>query len=296
VNAAVEALGFGIVTASVLALAAVGFTLQFGITNIFNLAFANVMGLAAFAAYSVDTSTNDIWLAAVVAILTGAAASLLVNRLLLQPFIRRGQGSFGMIIVTFAISLLIQYGTVLVWGDGQVSYTVRQGVSGIRLLGFVVTPAQLVVVGGAVIAMGSMHLLLKHTKLGKAMRATAVNPTLAGNCGIRTKRVVDAAWTVSGALAGAAGVAFGLDTASFSAYTHQDLLVLIVAAAVLGGIGQPYGAMAGALVIGISVELSALWISSAYNDVIAFAILGLVLLARPRGLFGGTFSTQEITA
>jgi len=296
VNAAVEALGFGIVTASILALASVGFTLQFGITNIFNLAFANVMGLAAFAAYSLDTWTNDIWLAVVVAVFVGAAVSLMVNRLLVQPFIRRGQGAFGMIIVTFAISLLIQYATVLVWGDGQVSYTIQQGVGGKRLLGFIFTPAQLVIVGGAVIAMGSMHILLRHTKLGKAMRATAVNPALAGNCGIRTKRVVDVAWAVSGALAGAAGIAFGLDTASFSAYTHQGLLVLIVAAAVLGGIGQPYGAMAGALVIGISVELSALWINSAYNDVIAFAILGVILLIRPRGLFGGTFSTQEMSA
>ncbi|MGH9102592.1 MAG: branched-chain amino acid ABC transporter permease [Acidimicrobiales bacterium] len=291
----VEAVGFGIVTASILALAAVGFTMQFGITNIFNLSFANVMALAAFVAWSIDTATGSIWLAVVVAIAVGATVSVLINRLILQPFIHRGQKAFGMIIVTFALSLLVEYGVVIVWGEGQVSYTVRQATGSSHILGFLLTPSQLAVIIGAVVAMVAMRVLLKRTKLGKAMRATAVNPALAGSCGIRTGRVVDLAWGISGALAGASGVAFGLDTASFSAYTHEGLLVLIVAAAVLGGIGQPYGAMAGALVIGVAVEVSAYWVSPAYKDVVAFVILGAVLLLRPRGLFSGTFSQQEIS-
>jgi branched-chain amino acid transport system permease protein/neutral amino acid transport system permease protein len=158
------------------------------------------------------------------------------------------------------------------------------------------TASQLAIIGIAVVAMLAVHLLMTRTRLGKAMRATANNPGLARSCGIATDRVIDAAWLLSGALCGIAGVAFVLNTATFSEVTGATFLVPIIAAAVLGGIGQPYGAMLGAVTIGLASEVSAALINPAYKGVVAFAILIVVLLVRPQGILSEIASAKEVAA
>jgi branched-chain amino acid transport system permease protein/neutral amino acid transport system permease protein len=123
------------------------------------------------------------------------------------------------------------------------------------------------------------------TKLGKSMRATASNIELARSCGINTARIIDVAWLVSGALCGIASVALVMNTVSFQATTGSDFLVVIIAAAVLGGVGAPYGAMLGALIIGVVSEVAATYFNPALKNVFAFLVLVLVLLFRPQGLF-----------
>jgi branched-chain amino acid transport system permease protein len=138
--------------------------------------------------------------------------------------------------------------------------------------------------GIAVVAMLAIHLLLTFTRLGKAMRATAANPTLARNCGIPTARVVDVVWLITGALCGLAGTVAAMNSESFAVSNGSGYLITILAAAVLGGAGQPYGAMLGAVLIGEVTELSAAVISPEYKAVVAFAILVVVMVLRPRGL------------
>jgi branched-chain amino acid transport system permease protein/neutral amino acid transport system permease protein len=137
---------------------------------------------------------------------------------------------------------------------------------------------------------------MTRTRLGKAMRATATNPGLARSCGVATDRVIDAAWLLSGALCGIAGVALVLNTATFTEGTGASFLVPIIAAAVLGGIGQPYGAMLGAVTIGLATEVSAALINPAYKGVVAFAILIVVLLVRPQGILSEVASAKEVAA
>ncbi len=117
----------------------------------------------------------------------------------------------------------------------------------------------------AVATMAGVHVLLRYTKLGKAMRATAANRTLARNCGIRTGRVITATWALTGALCGLAGTVFAIDATSFDSSSTDLFLVLILAAVFLGGPGQPYGAMLGALVIGLATEVSAAFIPADYK-------------------------------
>src|SRR5258708_30965011 len=131
----------------------------------------------------------------------------------------------------------------------------------------------------AVAAMAGVHVLLRYTRLGRAMRATAANRTLARNCGIRTGRVITATWALTGALCGLAGVVFAMDAGSFDATATDLFLVLILAAVFLGGPGQAYGAMLGAVIIGIATEVSAAYITPSYKYVIAF----LPLPVLPRG-------------
>jgi branched-subunit amino acid ABC-type transport system permease component len=118
------------------------------------------------------------------------------------------------------------------------------------------------------------------------MRATAANKTLARNCGIRTGRVITITWALTGGLCGLAGVVFAIDSGSFSATSTDIFLVLILAAVFLGGPGQAYGAMLGAVVIGMATEVSAAFIPADYKYVVAFVVLLVMLGVRPTGLLG----------
>jgi branched-chain amino acid transport system permease protein/neutral amino acid transport system permease protein len=126
------------------------------------------------------------------------------------------------------------------------------------------------------------------------MRATSSNRTLARSCGISTDRVSDIAWLISGSLCGAAGVALAITTVSFDFSLGSLFLIPMIAAAVLGGIGQPYGAMLGGLIVGVSSEVAAAVSNPNYKDVVAFMILIIMLLVRPRGLFGAAWSTRRL--
>ncbi len=294
-NTLVPAIGFGIVTASILAVAGVGFTLQFGVTNILNLAYGDIMTAAAFVAYLVTSAGFSVWLALVAGAAFGSVFSVLLNRCLYTPFVRHGTRLFGMIIVTIAVSLIVQNSLLAVFGASFFSLRMSRPAS-VHIAGMVFTNVQIAIIGIAIVAMLLIHLLLRHTKLGKAMRATAADPELARNCGIATDRVIDLAWAISGALCGLAGVILVMNVTSFTDATGAQFLVPIIAVAVLGGIGQPYGAMLGALVIGIASELAAAVISPDYKNVVAFVILVIVLLARPQGILPEIATRKEVAA
>ncbi len=294
-NTIVPAIGFGLITASILAVAAVGFTLQFGVTNILNLAYGDVMAATAFVGYLLTRSGVNIWVALLAGALFGAAFSVVLNRALYTPFVRHGTGLFGMIIVTIAVSLIIQNGLQAIFGATFFSLRMSQGRS-YHLGSFVFTSAQLGIIGIAVVAMLAVHVLLSGTKLGKAMRATATDPELARSCGIATDRVIDATWLLSGALCGIAGIALVMNITSFTSTTGGGSLIPIVAAAVLGGVGQPYGAMLGALVIGVTSEVAAALISPDYKQTAAFLILIAVLLIRPQGILSEVATQKEVVA
>jgi branched-subunit amino acid ABC-type transport system permease component len=294
-NTLMPAIGFGIVTASILAVAGVGFTLQFGVTNILNLAYGDTMTAAAFIAYLMTNAGVSVWLALAVGTAFGAAFSVLLNRAVYTPFVRHGTRLFGMIIVTIAISLILQNGLLAIFGANFFSLPIARPAS-VHIAGMVFTSIQLAIIAIAVVAMLLIHVLLRYTKLGKAMRATATDPDLARNCGIATDRVIDLAWAISGALCGLAGVILVMNVTAFTDTTGSAFLIPIVAVAVLGGIGQPYGAMLGAVVIGIASELAAAIINPEYKDVVAFVILVIVLLARPQGILSEIATRKEVAA
>jgi branched-subunit amino acid ABC-type transport system permease component len=278
-------LGFGLVSASVLAIAAVGFTMQFAVTSVLNLAYGAVMIGSAFVAYAVNQAGASVWIALFAAAAAGAAGSVLLNRGIYAPFQRRGSAPITMVIVSLGMTLIIEFGVQAIVGGTNVSFAMSPGPT-IGGGGFTLTAVQLVIIGVSVLLMGAVHVLLTYTKLGKAMRATAANPTLARACGIRAARVVTVTWALTGALCGVAGTVFGINEGSFGATSADLFLVLVLAAVFLGGPGQAYGAMAGALVIGLATEVSAAYVTPSYKDVIAFVILLAMLAIRPSGLLG----------
>jgi branched-subunit amino acid ABC-type transport system permease component len=285
VSVFVESIGFGLVTAAVLAVASVGFTLQFAVTNVLNLAYGGVMVVSAYAAYAVNQHGVSIWISALAGIGAGALLSLILNNLIYTPFQKKGTSPIGMVIVSLGMTLILVFGTQAIAGPTNVSYSASQGAT-LKPLGFDLTVLQLVIIALSIVLMVLVHVLIRYTRLGKAMRATSANRNLARNCGIRTDRVVTITWLITGALCGLAGVVFALDSGTFGATSTDLFLVLILAAVFLGGPGEPYGAMLGALVIGVATEVSASIVVSDYKDVVAFVILIAMLAIRPSGLLG----------
>jgi branched-subunit amino acid ABC-type transport system permease component len=277
--------GFGLVTAAVLAIAAVGFTMQFAVTDVLNLAYGAVMIASAFVAYALNQAGVNVWIGLLVAAAAGAVGSVLLNQGIYAPFQRRGSAPITMVIVSLGMTLIIEFGLQAIVGGTSVSYTMSQGPT-VRAGGLVLTTVQFAIIGLAIVVMAAVHGLLRYTKLGKAMRATSANRSLARNCGIRTNRIVTVTWALTGALCGIAGTVFAINDGSFGATSADLFLVVILAAVFLGGPGSAYGAMLGAVIIGLATEVSAAYITPSYKDVIAFAVLLIMMVVRPGGLLG----------
>ncbi|MGP7997565.1 MAG: branched-chain amino acid ABC transporter permease [Streptosporangiaceae bacterium] len=281
----VASIGFGLVTAAVLAIASVGFTLQFAVTDVLNLAYAAIMIFGAYIAYAVNQAGLSVWLGLLVAVAACALISVLLNVGVYAPFQRRGTSPITMVIVSLGMTLIIEFGVQAVTGGTAVSYTMSNGPTlaggGLNLDG-----VEVIIIVLSVLVMLAVHGLLRYTKLGKAMRATAANRSLARNCGIRASRVITMTWAITGALCGLAGVVFAIDAGSFDATSTDIFLILILAAVFLGGPGQAYGAMLGAVVIGLATEVSAAFIPADYKYVVAFVVLLVMLGVRPTGLLG----------
>lgn len=282
-NLVVSAAVFGVVIAAVLALAAVGFTLQYSVSNVFNLAFSETMVVAGFAALGANRAGIPMAGAALFGVAGGVLVSLLMNRFVYQPFARRGVSVFQMLVISLAVSLVVANVLLAAVGPLSAHYDVTPTVV-FTIASAAVTDLQLMVIALAIAAMVGMHLLLKKSRLGLAMRAASVDGGLAQSCGIATRRVVATAWAISGALCGLAGVALFMISSSFSATSGRTFIVLVIAAAVLGGIGDAYGAMLGALVLGLATELTAVWLDPTFKIAIALVVLIAVLMVRPQGI------------
>jgi branched-subunit amino acid ABC-type transport system permease component len=276
--------GFGLVTASILALAAMGLTLQFGITNFVNFAYGDFLTLGAYLSWTLNTKAHlSIWVSMVIGALSMGVIAVAVNHFLLGPFARRFRNVFSVMIVTFGLSLILLNLIQAIWGPNYQQYQVAAQ-NPLRVGPFLLTADQLIIFGIGAALMLAIHLLLTRTRLGKAMRAMSDNASLAAVTGINTRAVTAVTWFLTGTLAGLAGTVLGLNIASITPSTGETFLFVIFAAVILGGIGKPYGAMLGALIIGVATEISAVIINAAYKLDVAFALLIIVLLIRPQGL------------
>ncbi len=278
--------GFGLVTASVLAISAVGLSLQFGITNYINFAYGDFMALGAYITYVLNNEVLhwNIWVALVCGSLAVGVIAVILSQLILSPFARRFDKTFYVLIVTFGLSLILLNVMYSIWGASVRFYNVPIN-RALHIGPMLLTAYQLIVMVIAVVLMIGVAVLLKTTRLGKSMRAMSDNTTLAMTSGINTKMITTITWFISGSLAGLAGSVLGLTEGNLTPAAGELFLFVIFAAVIVGGVGSIYGAMAGAVLIGLATEVSAAFINPAYKLDIAFLILILTLLFRPSGLF-----------
>jgi branched-subunit amino acid ABC-type transport system permease component len=286
VNLYIEAIGFGVIAAASIGLGAMGFTLQFGLTNVLNIGYGAIMTLGAFVTYLCHTAGVTIWLDLVVGGLAASVATLLVAKTVLVVYARRGAALFEMAMITFGVALIIEYSIAAATHNN--TYALNLAIQHAMALGPLrFTRVQLALVIIALVIFVALDLFLRLTKIGVALRATAIDPDLARASGIATSRIVVVAWILSGFLCGLAGGVFMINVLTINAFTGDALLSLVIVSALLGTAGSVRGAILAALVIGITTQVASVAGASGYDSAIAYGFLALVLLARPRTLQGG---------
>jgi neutral amino acid transport system permease protein len=281
----------GLVTGSVIALAAVGVSLVYGILRLVNFAYGDFMAFGALAAYAFNGPLGlGMIPSTLLGMLATAVLSLVLDVALWRPLRARRAGFMSLFLASIGLALVLRQVLLLAYGPQPQSYKVDQ--YKVYVIGSVrFSEPQLITIVGAAVAIVATGVFLSRSTLGRTMRALADDRELAAVAGVRVSRVIAYTWIVSGLLAGLAGVFAGLVQSSFDPNFGFQLLLPVFAAVVLGGIGSAYGALAGGIVLGLAMELST-WpsllggVNPVYKPVVAFAILAAALMVRPQGLFG----------
>jgi neutral amino acid transport system permease protein len=276
----------GIAVGSIIALAAVGLTLTYGILRLANFAHGDLMTLGAYLTLLVNTTGANIWLSMIVGAAVTVGAALVSEKLLWAPMRDRRATSTTLIIISIGLALFIRNGIILFWGADNQGYDLPVATA-LDIFGIRIAYYRIVVVALAILAILGLHYLLQNTKIGKAMRAVADNIDLARVSGINVDQVVIWTWVIAAGLTALGGGMYGLIQA-VRPNMGWFLILPMFASVILGGIGNPYGAIAGAFVIGIAQEVGTYWLPTEYKLGVALFIMVLVLLVRPQGIFRGT--------
>lgn len=290
---------------SILMLGAIGLSLTYKILNFANFSHGEFIVIGAFVTYAVHgplLSALPQWfpdeymrylavgIGMLVAVVVASLVAILVDRVLYRRM--RKSAPVVLIIASFGMSLFLRSIVQAIWGTGNKAYAILiqpgmlfdVGVFRVRM-----GTLEIVTVALALLLIVLLHLFLKYTRTGKAMRAMADNVDLARISGVNTERMIAWVWGIGAGLAAVSGVFMGLNFGAFNPNTGGFVLLSLFAAVILGGIGSPYGAMLGGLIIGIAQNIlvaPATSISSQYQPAVAFALMILMLLIRPQGLLG----------
>jgi len=275
-------LNFGLL----LALAAIGLSLVFGTTGLSNFAHAELVTFGGLMALLFGTVFGlPIWLAILIALILSAGLGYVNDAALWKPLRRRGMGLIPMMIVSIGLSLAVRYlYQLFVGGDTQQLPGATDTTLSIGLFGL--TWIDVASMGISVVVLLGVAYFLLRTRIGKATRAVSDNPSLAAASGIDVDRVIRIVWVMAGGLAGLSGILWAYFRPGVSWDMGFQILLLTFAAVTLGGLGTAFGALIGALIVGMLVELSTLIIPSDMKYVGALVILILVLLVRPQGILG----------
>jgi neutral amino acid transport system permease protein len=278
----VDGLRFGLL----IAICAVGLSLIYGTTGLTNFAHGELVTIGAVVAWFINVDGGvPLILAALIAMVVGAAVGALNELGLWRPLRGRGTGLIAALVVSIGLSLLLRYLVQIVYGGRSNPYGDFQTGRSVDYGLFRMTNADLFTIIICVVVLVMVALMLQRTKIGKAMRAVADNRDLAASSGIDVNRVILVVWMLGGSLAALGGVLLGL-----SDQVQWDmgfrLLLLMFAGVTLGGLGTAYGALVGSLVVGVFVQMSTLVIASDVKYVGGLLLLIVILVIRPQGILG----------
>ncbi len=274
----------GLTTGSTYGLAALGFTIIFNSTGIINFAQGEFVMLGGmFSVFFMKWFGLPIAWAVLLAALATMIAGALIERLAIRPV--KGASPINLVIVTIGVSIFIRGLAMLVWGKDTYALPAFSGDKPIAVLGAAMMPQSLWVLGVSLAMLAALKAFFSHTIQGKAMLACSFDRKAASLMGIGVERMVLLSFMIS-ALIGAVGGAI-LAPITLTSFDVGVLLGLKgFAACILGGLGNPFGAALGGLVLGVLESLGAGYLSSAYKDAFAFILLLALLFVRPQGLFG----------
>jgi len=290
---ALQVLVNSVLTGSIYALVSIGLTLVYRILKFANFSHAEMIAAGAYFGFALNRSISQNILVSLIggfvfAGAVGVASELLVFR----PLRNKGAERISLMVSSIGLGLIIRHIIQQIWGSKFQWYNLNTKTYSLRFLGAeaVMTSLQVVIVVTSVIAVTLVHLFLTRTKMGRAMRATADNPSLAMACGIDVEKVLIWVWFIGAGLAGLGGVLRAADT-RLVPLVGWEVLLSAFAVVILGGLGNLYGTILAAYILGFAenigvVILSALSLSTGYRPAIAFVVLIVVLLFKPTGLMG----------
>lgn len=273
----------GLTVGAVYALVALGFTLVYNASDVVNFAQGEFVMLGGMVTVFTAAAGVPLPLAALIAIAVAAATGLLLNYLVIEP--ARGASAVTLIILTIGASLFIRGLVPLIYDKQPHKLPAFSGEAPVHILGAAVLPQAFWVIGGTLVIVVALSLFLNRTLVGKAVLATSANRVAAKLVGINTTVILALCFAASGAIGAIAGILVAPIT-----LTSYDVGIMLAlkgfAAAVLGGMGNPIGAVVGGFLLGLVEALAAGYLTSSYKDAVAFALMILVLLVLPGGLFG----------
>ncbi|HEY4133975.1 MAG TPA: branched-chain amino acid ABC transporter permease [Alphaproteobacteria bacterium] len=292
----------GLVLGSMYALIALGYTMVYGVLDLINFAHGAILMIGAMAAVTILRLLNELapglpgglqlGIAIVGAVPVCVAVNVLVERVAYRRL--RGSSRLAPLITAIGVSIFLQTLAMMIWGRNPIPFPQLLPSAPVEVGGALITPTQILLLALALAAMASLAVVIEKTRLGRAMRATAENPRVAGLMGVSTDRVIVATFAIGAALAAIAGVMWAANYSG--AHFAMGFLPGLKAfsAAVLGGIGNIYGAMLGGILLGLIESLGAGYIGdvtggflgSNYQDIFAFIVLVGVLMLRPSGIMG----------
>ena len=282
IDRVVNGLNFGLL----LALAAIGLSLIFGTTGLSNFAHAEMVTFGALITYTLAVVfAVPIWLALPAAILLSAGFGWANDAVLWRPLRRKGVGLIPLMIVSIGLSIAIRYVFQILYG-GSTKQLPGSGQLQMQWGPISLSWIDIASMGVSILVLLAVAYFLLRTRIGKATRAVSDNPSLAAASGINVDRVIRIVWVLGGALAGLSGILWAYFRPGVSWDMGFQILLLIFAAVTLGGLGTAYGALVGALIVGMLVEVSTLWIPSDMKNFGALIIMIIVLLFRPQGILG----------
>lgn len=273
----------GLMLGSLLALPALAVTLVFGIARFPNVAAGDTITLGAYTALAAQTLAGlPLIVGALLSMVTAGLLSVIFYLFIFSKLEKRSMVSN--LVASIGVAFVIRNTITFLVGYDQ--YSIALPITRAwNFGGFRVLPTDLILAGTAFVALAIAFLILHKTSIGRHMRAVADNPELAQVSGIRPKKVMITLWMLAGAYAGLGGVLFGAK-AVVVPELGWEMLLIIFAGVIVGGIGSPLGAVVGMLVFGVALEFTTLFIGAAYRLPIAFSVVLILLLLRPRGLFG----------
>lgn len=273
----------GLVVGTMYGMVAMGFAMIFKVSRVVNFAQGEVMMLIAFIAYSVALRTDGSMPLVVLSVLASSVlVGSLIERLVIRPML--GQPTFSIVMMTIALAVLLRSIIGLVWGTDPMRMPGANTSPPIEILGASISMAQVALVAVYLTACAAIWTFLQFSVVGIAMRATATDPTVALLMGLSISKLYRVAWIMSALLAGMAGLLFaniyhvGLDMGHVGIQAFP--------AAILGGLDSVLGSALAGLLIGVAENLAGGYIGSGYKEIAGFAIILVVLMLRPHGLFG----------
>ncbi len=273
----------GLTVGAVYALVALGFTLIYNASGVVNFAQGEFVMLGGMVTEITAAAGVPLPLAALVAICVAVVIGLMLHRFAIEP--ARGASAVTLIIITIGASILLRGIATIVFDKQFHKLPAFTGDTPVDILGAAVQPQSFWVLGGAAVVVLVLYVFLEHTLLGKAVLATAANRLAARLVGINTTTIMALAFGGSAAIGAIAGIL--VTPITLTSYDVGTLLALKgFAAAMLGGMGNPVGAVVGGLLLGLLEAFGAGYLSSTYKDAFAFVVILIVLFAAPQGLFG----------